>query len=364
MLHSAYSEFRFSMQHELEELVVSQYSCPVKIIYVDPGKEPMMLLAHLHNSALYHLGVTSSSDVPVGSIMYQIRIEPQFGILRAYEVQSKEIQFTSEDAFLIGTHDSCSLWIGESLASSTDKINEFLVSHFPGLEWVVLAQGTEISGKWIVSLTSTANIHTRGPFDIHLTSSRLFRCCCSLGYFSIEEITGYGQDDLREDTCCILEVPPLNKLFLWRGREASDVVLSLVLKSISHRWSQENSSSGTTTSTITKKASKDFDYFSDSDDRVNHTQSCTRMSLDGSTGSFSKMKRHPSSRTAKSKSVSDVSELMPKGPRGEGSFAFIEQGKETLDFTCYFHGWDARIFEVVEPSNEFLTSIGKKRASH
>jgi hypothetical protein len=344
------------MQHDLEELVAKQYSCSVKIIYVDPGKEPMMLLAHVRNSVLYRL---TPEDTASQSVTYQIRIEPRSGTLRAYEIQlAKEIHFTSDDVFLIETPDVCSLWIGKAALQFRDRISGFLDSNFPSLEWDTIEQDTIESEKWLASLSSTLNIHPRGPFDIHLTSSRLFRCCCSLGYFSIEEITGFGQEDLREDTCCLLDIAPLNKLFLWRGREASDVVLSLTLKSISLRWTQE-SSTPQPKKKATHTKSKDYDYFSDSDDRVVQTQTGARKSLEG--GAPAKMKRHPTSRA---KSISDVSELMPKEPGGEGSFVFVDQGKEMLDFTCYFHGWDGRLFQIVEPSNYFLDSIGKKRASH
>lgn len=345
------------MQQDLEELVSAQYSCPVKIIYVDPGKEPIMLLAHLTNASMYMLGNVSLDNDVSSNVIYHIRVEPRHGTIRAYEFLPKEIHFTSEDVFLIGNSDACSLWIGKDVKQFEDKLTQFISSHFPSLSWTTIHQDTLDSEKWMATLSSTFTIHPRGPFDIHLTASRLFRCCCSLGYFSIEEIVGFGQDDLREDTCCILEVQPLNKLFLWRGREASDVVLSLTLKSISFRWSTQ--SSADTVSKTQQSKAQDFEYFSDSDDRVMPIRSVGRKSLDDS-----KMKRHPTARAAKSKSVSDVSELMPKGPGGEGSFIFIDQGKEGLDFTCYFHGWNARLFEVVEPSNNFLESIGQKRASH
>jgi hypothetical protein len=276
-------------------------------------------------------------------------------------MRPKEIHVTSEDAFLIGSSDTCALWIGKDIRQFQDKLTHFLTSHFSSLTWNTVYQDTPESEKWMATLSSTLTIHPRGPFDIHLTASRLFRCCCSLGYFSIEEIIGCGQDDLREDTCCILEVPPLNKLFLWRGREASDVVLSLTLKSISFRWTTQSTANPPKKSQ--QSNSQDHEYFSDSDDRMMPIRSSGRKSLDGS-GGPSKMKRHATARTAKSKSVSDVSELMPKGPGGEGSFVYIDQGKEGLEFTCYFHGWDARLFEVVEPSNNFLESIGQKRASH
>lgn len=81
-----------------------------------------------------------------------------------------------------------------------------------------VAEGSEPEGFW-------AAVGGKGEYSKAKESEdeehepRLFRLTCNVGYFSVEEIFNFAQDDLINDDVMMLDVH--TEIFLWVGNEAS-----------------------------------------------------------------------------------------------------------------------------------------------
>lgn len=167
----AISTFKFKTQAEMERLMQDLYGCPVKVVYLDPGKEPIALLAHLNNTFILHSGsrkefaqrmdslilsdsqhqeedeyienqqlssgqsrIATTAAATVAAIektlTYQIWTDLRYRTIRATQVQSQTSSLVSKNCFLCFTTDfnKVFIWVGKH-TSREDAANAQACSH-------------------------------------------------------------------------------------------------------------------------------------------------------------------------------------------------------------------------------------------
>ena len=348
----AFATFKFTTQIELQELIQSMYQLPIKIVHIEQGKEPLSFLSHVSNRVLYHQGTLKSHPSTLFCI-YHLHLDSKYGTIRAYQLSSKlsskRIHLNSHDAYLcIGLNSSLNsaknvLWIGKDL----QQLEEFKEA---SMKLIHPSTDLEISQEDSFWNSFQNQMSISGPLNGKPKDPRFFKCSCSLGFFSIEEIPLYTQQDLRPDTCCVLEFLDFectdHSIFLWRGKEASEVVYTLTLKSIYSKLNQGQDSQHWNI----RESQCLSGYFSDSDapkQKETHLSSSHTL-ISSRSRSFSSLKSPTLSRKS-----SQMDQIDTKDP-----VEIVHQGLESPLFISFFHGWDDS-FESIEPSNHYLDSLNK-----
>jgi hypothetical protein len=285
------------------------------------GREPLSLLSHLKNEVVYTLGGGGSKgkdDVEI----FHLRVDPVFDTVRACQLKTPSLRLLSQDGYFFRFKESLRkiwLWMGKTVTREQEERMEVLcgdqlVQNEEVLH--VLKEGDHQGMEEFQALLQSSNLKLIEPHVSLLSPPRFFQCSCSLGYFSIKESSShFGQTDLLEDTCCLLFVD-LEKegrqIWVWKGREASDVVSQLTLKAV-HLYLLKRESVVSLEDSLSSLFSSSLSLNMDKDqDSVHILDTCIKL---------------------------------------------IEQGKESLEFVSLFLGWDWSLFERVEPSNRYKQSL-------
>ncbi|KAJ3360583.1 hypothetical protein HDU91_004518 [Kappamyces sp. JEL0680] len=249
----------------MEDLVRSMYKCPVQVKLVEYGMEPFALLAHLENSYILHHGSRSEflgrqkPKVAAQPSLYQIRTDERFETTRTMQVDF-DSPLISRDCFFFFDQalENHLLWRGENFDLSllelaveavikitqctlfrADSVSESLHSNvikeaneeeeeedIPTTlpENVQFASGLDSPAL----VTFYGNLDSNIPFlSIPDSMPKLFTCSCASGYFRVERLAHYSQSHLQPDTCVLIDPGSDQSLFVWMGRDASDVVKKL-----------------------------------------------------------------------------------------------------------------------------------------
>jgi hypothetical protein len=206
----------------------------MKVVHVEHGKEPLILLSHMSNEVVYEKGLRNQLDA-TEMVLYRLRIDPKYGTLRACNISTPAPTVAQSDSYLIIHNSTASLIKCRSMSSPE---NDGLYR----LCQTILSK-RKLFGTNIKTIDSSTPWKEFPMFNISSTSLNqfenavFFRCSCSLGYFSIEHLGAFSQEDLRSDCVIILDCRP-DTFFLWKGIEASDVVIQLTFKAIDLRKSR------------------------------------------------------------------------------------------------------------------------------
>jgi hypothetical protein len=206
----------------------------MKVVHVEHGKEPLILLSHMSNEVVYEKGLRNQLDTSE-LVLYRLRIDSKYGTLRACNISTSTPTVSQSDSYFIIHNTKASLIKRSSTPSSE-------IDHLYHLCQTILSR-RKLFGTNINTIDSSTPWKEFPNFNISSTSSNqfdnavFFRCSCSLGYFSIEHLGAFSQEDLRSDCVVILDCRP-GPFFLWKGCEASDVVIHLTFKAIDLRKSR------------------------------------------------------------------------------------------------------------------------------
>ncbi|KAJ3169847.1 hypothetical protein HDU88_000487 [Geranomyces variabilis] len=262
----AYSTFKFKTQSEMEALVKHMYGCEVRVAFLEQGKEPIALLAHMGNAIVVHRGRRSDWLAKVGKPdvlprMFHIRTDMRYKTTRAVEVPVRWGNLVSRDCFYIhapGEGENSYLWRGRGASKEESRKAESMIGrilavvgrgdevtlpptpsptdHLTLTTHILCIQGAEPPD--LVSMLLPPSLHARHP-KVHTGTEyyyvpppRFLRCSCTAGYFAVEEVVHWAQADLHPDVCVILDPGAPRTLWVWVGRGASDVVRKLCRKSV------------------------------------------------------------------------------------------------------------------------------------
>ncbi|KAJ3301510.1 hypothetical protein HDV03_000707 [Kappamyces sp. JEL0829] len=346
-----YSNFKLTTQKEMEDLVRSMYKCPVQVKLVEYGMEPFALLAHLENSYILHHGSRSEflgrqkPKVAAQPSLYQIRTDERFETTRTMQVDF-DSPLISRDCFFFFDQalENHLLWRGENFDLSllelaveavikitqcalfrADSVSESLHSN-------VIKEANEEEEEEDIPTTLPENVQFASGLDspalatfygnldsnipflsIPDSMPKLFTCSCASGYFRVERLAHYSQSHLQPDTCVLIDPGSDQSLFVWMGRDASDVVKKLGMQ-CAHIWLQN---------------CQDGRYFGPSLKAQHEFVIIETM----------------------------VSQPMARGDGGS-KLQVVNQGYEPAIFKAFFQGWDEKRFQVVEPGNLFSREHG------
>ena len=331
--------FKLKTRGELEQAMKEAYDCPVRIVYLDPGKEPITLLAHLNNRIIVHKIPriqTKTSKQQLESqrcLMYHLKVDPVFKTVRAVQVEASASVLVSRDCFLVVSvqeHLHSYLWIGKGVSKSEfKKIQGFI----PTIVSYCLNQagdkemdisiaspispvGGSIGPKNALYRMIQENYETPEFWDMfgegklpysqgtgyyYAKPVRVFKCGCTEGFFAVEELFRYQQSDFKIDACYILDPGHPKEVFVWVGSDVGEAVRLLTLKSVEV-------------------------WFENLDDgRVIKLEEA--MAQKQSEDSLEKV---------------------------QGDIIVIRQGREPVEFRAYFHGWDTTSEQYRDPRLTYL----------
>lgn len=199
---------------------------PVQV-RVTQGKEPLHFLALFKGKMVVHQGglasgFKNSSEVDTfdndGVSLFHIKGSNEFNT-RAVQVDEKASSLNSGDCFVLLTPDTMYIWEGEGANSLEKEAAESIAKLMKGSRGIeVVSEGKEPEGFW-------AAIGGQGEYtkvkEVEVDHDpRLFRCTYNVGYFHVDEIYDYCQDDLLEDDVMMLDC--YNEVYCWIGRQASE----------------------------------------------------------------------------------------------------------------------------------------------
>lgn len=200
---------------------------PVQV-RVAQGKEPAHFRALFQGAMVVHAGgkasgftnsdETDSYDTD-GVALYHVKGTSQANTV-ASQVDEVAASLNSGDCFLLVTPQTVFAWEG---AGSSDAERETTVSIASLLQKhravEVVMEGSESDAFWDFLGGKGPYAKTKGEVEVPHTP-RLFHCSNTYGYFHVEEIFSFAQDDLNVDDVFLLDT--YTSLYIWVGDGANE----------------------------------------------------------------------------------------------------------------------------------------------
>jgi villin 1/advillin len=195
-------------------------------VRVVQNKEPDHFLALFKGKMIVHAGGIASGFKNVndkdsydtdGVSLYHIRGTNEINT-RAVQVEEKAASLNSSDCFVLLTPPTMFVWLGKGANAEEAKVAKNIANVLKGKRAVQeVKEGAEPAPFWEA-------LHGKGeyPSDKELQANpkdpRLFNCSNRHGWFKIEEIMDYSQDDLLDDDVMILDT--CTEVYVWVGSQA------------------------------------------------------------------------------------------------------------------------------------------------
>lgn len=365
----SFSTFMFKTQHEVEGLVRDMYNCSAKVIFVEQGKEPLALLAHMGNTYVARRGkredfFREKKLKRRAPKLFHITTDHKYHTCRAIEITPRYTNLVSRNIFFIESFKEAQqsiLWRGRGANREEEKHADAVAQRILSLEdlknYRLIPQNLEPQYFHTDLLPHDENdIVLPGTENYFVPQPRFLRCSCASGEFIITELSSYSQSDLLGDSCVVLDPGSPRKMFVWIGATCSDVVVKLTRKSVEVWLEQLDDGRQLTTDWdhIRKKIVKfgelngNFQDFTDS--KKGYAISGTTSG--GSSAVYERRKsgmvtfgRQGTSNSIRRRSstVSPSAIIMDKViAGGDDDVEWVEEGSESDVFRSYFGGWDER----------------------
>lgn len=199
---------------------------PVQVRVVQ-NKEPPHFYAMFKGRMVVHAGGRASGWKNIqdndsydkdGTRLFQIRGTSEFNT-RAVQVEEKAGCLNSGDCFILECPKGVFLWTGKN---ATGDEREFAKSIRPNItprEHELVVEGKEPAAFWeaLGGKTAYAEDAQKEPAEMH--EPRLFQCSNAKGYFYVEEVFDFSQEDLIEDDVMLLDT--YHEVFVWIGKDSN-----------------------------------------------------------------------------------------------------------------------------------------------
>lgn len=138
----------------------------------------------------------------------------------ASQVPEESSNLNSGDCFVLVTPEKVYIWHGSGASEEEKKVAESVSEVLSkGKEVESIEEGSEDDQFWSY-LGGKAEYPSEKEGFICPAEPRLFRCTSSLGYFNVEEIYDFSQQDLLVDDVFILDT--YTTVFVWVGSKSSE----------------------------------------------------------------------------------------------------------------------------------------------
>jgi len=199
---------------------------PVQVRVVQ-NKEPQHFLALFKGKMVVHEGGVASGFKNVnegdsfdndGISLFHVKGRSDVDT-RAVQVAEVAGSLNSGDCFVLLTPETMYVWQGQ-YANDTEKKTASSIAEMMKCKRSVetVPEGSEPEGFWS-AIGGKGEYATAKEDEDAEHEPRLFRLTCNVGYFNVEEIHNFVQDDLINDDVMMLDVH--TEIFLWVGGEAT-----------------------------------------------------------------------------------------------------------------------------------------------
>eukprot|EP00051_Salpingoeca_urceolata_P026376 m.477069 g.477069 ORF g.477069 m.477069 type:complete len:836 (-) comp20747_c0_seq1:704-3211(-) len=153
-----------------------------------------------------------------GTRLFQVRGTNEYNT-RAIQVPEKAASLNSGDIFIFETPSKCFMWYGSGCSGDEREAAKRLAPRVSKREFENVQEGKEPAEFWeaLGGQASYPKVSDKPDEDEDM-EPRLFQCSNARGYFWIEEIFDYDQEDLIEEDVMILDAGYM--VFVWVGAEA------------------------------------------------------------------------------------------------------------------------------------------------
>lgn len=180
-----------------------------------------------------------------GTRLFQVRGTNELNT-RAIQVPEKAASLNSGDMFILESPKAVYLWNGQFATGDEREFAKNVAKSITPREYEIVLEGKEPAGFW-EALGGKADYAKFKSDPEELPEPRLFQCSNAKGYFYVEEVFDFAQDDLIEDDVMILDT--YHEVFVWVGNganfEEKKMALETAIKYI------ETDTSGRTPNTTT-----------------------------------------------------------------------------------------------------------------
>lgn len=156
-----------------------------------------------------------------GTRLFQIRGTNEFNT-RAIQVPEKASSLNSGDVFCLETPKNVFLWFGKNCTGDEREFAKSIVKGIVpgrGASFESVMEGKEPESFWAALGGKTAYAESRQEAEEEQHEPRLFQCSNARGYFYVEEIFDFDQEDLIEEDVMILDT--YHEVFVWIGSGAN-----------------------------------------------------------------------------------------------------------------------------------------------
>eukprot|EP00051_Salpingoeca_urceolata_P003255 m.56380 g.56380 ORF g.56380 m.56380 type:complete len:830 (-) comp12608_c0_seq1:214-2703(-) len=195
-------------------------------VRVTQGHEPRHFLQIFKGKFVVHAGGKGSGfknrnekdfyDTD-GLRLFQIRGVNKWAI-RAIQVPEKARSLNSGDAFFLESPKGNFMWVGALCNTEERLMAESLIPHITSKSYTRVEEGKEPGNFWegIGGKEEYAKVKDTG---VKYRDPRLFQASNNKGYFYVEEVFDFTQDDLLTDDVMILDT--FKEVFVWIGKDAN-----------------------------------------------------------------------------------------------------------------------------------------------
>jgi len=156
-----------------------------------------------------------------GTRLFQIRGTNDYNT-RAIQVPEKAASLNSGDVFCLETPSNMFLWMGKGCTGDEREFAKKTVKAVDprrGGNYETITEGQEPEEFWAAIGGKAPYADVKEPVSEEYHEPRLFQCSNNRGYFYVEEIFDYDQEDLIEEDVMLLDT--YFEIFVWIGKDAN-----------------------------------------------------------------------------------------------------------------------------------------------
>jgi len=199
---------------------------PVQVRVVQ-NKEPPHFYLLFKGKMIVHAGGHASGfknrddkDVYFGpgeSRLFQIRGTDAVNV-RAIQVPCKTASLNSTDCYFLQTPKGTYIWNGSGSSGDERQFAKSISQRLNPGEPALVVEGKEPQDFWTALGGKGEYSNIKEP-EVGSHPARLFQCSNARGYFWVEEVLDFDQEDLIEEDVMILDT--YREVFVWIGNQAN-----------------------------------------------------------------------------------------------------------------------------------------------
>lgn len=204
------------MGGEPVQVRVTQFKEPNHFLMLFKGK----LINHTGGKASGFKNVTDATATLCENRLYQVKGTNKLNT-RANEVACICASLNSNDIFVLTTKAATYLWCGKGGSGDERELAKAVAETVsPNGNYTMVPEGQEPAEFWgKLGGKGVYSSDKRFQEEIPSHPARLFQCSNAKGYFNVEEMHDFTQEDLVEDDVMLLDT--YDELFIWVGTGAN-----------------------------------------------------------------------------------------------------------------------------------------------